>query len=150
MKTIYSGLILFAGLFSVTIILNSCAKTDHSADLPKEQQIVGQWGINRVQLRLYSGTTFLKDTIIPNKAKPKNFISFDANGGFEYKYNSTTSNIGTYQFKGTDSLIAVTPGTTYRWKMLTMTNVLFTQVNTSTNDPSFPGLKVETYYTLTR
>lgn len=150
MKTIYRGLLLIAGLFSITAILNSCAKTDHSADLPKQQQIVGQWSINRVQLKLYSGTTFLKDTILPKTPKPKNFISFDANGGFEYKFNTTTSNIGTYQFKGTDSLIAVTPGATYKWKMLLMTNVLFTQVNTSTNDPAFPGLKVETYYTLTR
>mgnify|MGYP003478505502 FL=1 len=150
MKNIYRAILLFAGLFSAITVLNSCAKPDHSADLPKEQQIVGQWGINRVQLKLYSGSTFLKDTIVPNTPKPKNYIIFGADGSFEYKYNTITSNTGTYQFAGTDSLIAITPGTTYKWKMLTMTNVLFTQVNTSTSDPAFPGLKVETYYTLTR
>ncbi|MBX2935222.1 MAG: hypothetical protein KF825_13335 [Ferruginibacter sp.] len=150
MKPIYRGFLLFACILITAITLNSCAKKDHSTDLPKEQQIVGQWGINRVQLRLYSGTTFLKDTIIPNIPKPKNYIVFDAGSGFEFKYNSATSNTGTYQFSGTDSLIAVTPGVTYRWKMLTMTNVLFTIMNTSTNDPAFPGLKVETYFTLTR
>ncbi|HQW83263.1 MAG TPA: hypothetical protein PK987_02320 [Ferruginibacter sp.] len=150
MKTINRGLLLFACLFIVIFLLNACAKKDHSTDLPKEQQIVGVWGINRVQLKLYSGSTFLKDTILPKTPKPKNFINFDANTGFEYKFNTTTSDIGTYQFSGSDSLIAVTPGSTYRWKMLTMTNVLFTLVNTSTNDPAFPGLKVETYYTLAR
>ncbi len=150
MKPIYRGLLLFACIFTVAFILNSCAKKDHSTDLPKEQQIVGQWGINRVQLRLYSGTTFLKDTIIPGIPQPKNYIVFDAGLGFEFKYNSATSNTGTYQFSGSDSLIAVTPSATYRWKMLTMTSVLFTMMNTSTNDPAFPGLKVETYYTLTR
>ena len=150
MKTKYTGLLLIAGLFSIAIILNACAKPDHSADLPKEQQVVGEWYINRIQLKIYNGSTFLKDTIIPQSPKPKNFVKFDANAAFEYKYNTTTSNIGTYQFVGSDSIVSVTPAQTYRWKMLTLTNVLFTTSSTSTNDPAFPGLRVETYYTLTR
>lgn len=150
MKNLYSALRYFVVISCFGIILNSCSKSDDSSNLPKEQQIVGQWGINRVQLKLYSGSTFLKDTIIPNTPKPKNYIIFGSDGSFEYKYNTTTSNIGTYQFAGADSVIATTSGGTYRWKMLTLTNVLYTQVNTSTNDPAFPGLKVETYYTLTR
>lgn len=150
MKTTYTALLFIAGLFSVTIFLSACAKPDHSADLPKEQQVVGEWYINRIQLKIYNGATFLKDTIIPQSPKPKNFVKFDAGAGFEYKYNTTTSNIGTYQFVGSDSIVSVTPAQTYRWKMLMLTTVLFTTSSTSTNDPAFPGLRVETYYTLTR
>ncbi|MGB4844095.1 MAG: hypothetical protein WBP16_06505 [Ferruginibacter sp.] len=150
MKNKYTALLLIAGLLSIVILSNSCAKADHSMDLPKEQQVVGEWGINRIQLRLYSGSTFIKDTILAKSPKPKNFVKFEAGSGFEYKYNTTGSDVGTYQFSGSDSLISVTPGKTYRWKMLMLTSQLFTAVNTSTNDPAFPGLKVETYYTLTR
>ncbi|MEP7239209.1 MAG: hypothetical protein ABI685_15120, partial [Ferruginibacter sp.] len=104
MKTTYPALLLIAGLFSLTFITNSCAKADHSADLPKEQQVVGKWSINRIQLRLYSGTTFIKDTILPNVPKPENFVRFDSDGKFEYRFNKSTSDLGTYEFPSAGSL----------------------------------------------
>ncbi len=150
MKINFTALLLIAGLLTTTLFSSSCAKPDHSADLPKEQQIVGEWYIARVQLRLYSGNSFIKDTIITNSPKPKNFVRFDAGNGFEYKYNTTGSNIGEYAFSGLDSIISITPAVTYRWKLLMLTKNLLTSSTTSTNDPAFPGLKVETYYTLSR
>ena len=119
-------------------------------DKPKEEQSIGQWNINRIQLRIYYNNVFSKDTIVPQKYLPKNFVQFDAPDAFQYCFSSTTINSGTYQWKGTDSLIATTPSKIYRWKMLTLTDVLFTVMSTSTNDPAFPGAKVETYQTFVR
>ena len=150
MKPNLTSLLIIAGLFTITLFSSSCAKPDHSADLPKEQQIIGEWYIARVQLRLYSGNIFIKDTIIPNVPRPKNFVRFETGSGFEYKYNMTGSNKGEYTFSGLDSIISITPAVTYRWKLLMLTKNLLTTSNTSTNNPAFPGLKVETYNTLTR
>ena len=149
MKTPYRTLLLITGLFSVIIISNSCAKPDHSADLPKEQQVVGKWSINRIQLKIYTGGVFVKDTIVKQTPHPENFVRFDANGGFEYRFNTTTSDIGTYQFAGSDSLVSSSSPNQYNWKMLTLTNVLFTVV-TKTTDPAYPGAVVERYQTFVR
>lgn len=149
MKTTFTSLLLVAGLFFVIMFSNSCAKADTSADLPKEQQVVGEWVINRVQLKLYQNGVFVKDTIIKSTPKPKNFVRFDADGGFEYKLNSTISDIGTYEFAGAGSLITNSAPKTYNWTMLTLTNVLFTVVSKGT-DPAFPGYYVERYQTFTR
>lgn len=149
MKTSYSILVLIAGLFSVSVISNSCAKTDNSDDLPKEQQVVGYWSINRIQLRIYTGGVFIKDTIVKQTPHPVNFVTFDAAGNIEYKFNTYTSDVGNYQFVGVDSVISTTNTQVYRWKMLTLTNKLFTVV-TNTTDPAYPGSVVERYQTFVR
>lgn len=148
MKTIFTPIFIAIGLFSATVISNSCAKADHSQDLPKEQQVVGTWSINRIQLRLYSGSIFIKDTILALNHHP-NYVKFDAAGSFEYKFNSSLPDEGTYQFVGADSVISNSIPQNYRWKMLTLTDKLFTVVNTGA-DPAFPGLKVERYQTFVR
>jgi hypothetical protein len=149
MKTTYTPLVLLAILFSVIVVAGGCAKADTSTDLPKEQQVVGEWVINRVQLKLFQNGVFVKDTIIKSTPKPKNFVRFDADGGFEYKLNSTISDIGTYEFAGAGSLVTNSSPKTYSWTMLTLTNVLFTVVSKGT-DPAFPGFYVERYQTFTR
>jgi hypothetical protein len=149
MKNFYTAAVLFIGIVVISIFTSSCAKPDTSQDKPKEQQVVGSWYINRIQLKIFYNGSFSKDTIIPQTPKPKNFVQFDANANFQYCFNSQTIKSGTYQFKGADSLISVTPSTTYRWKMLTLTDVLFTVMNTST-DPAYPGATVETYQTFIR
>ena len=148
MKTLFTPILIIAGLFSIIIISNSCAKPDHSTDLPKEQQVVGTWSINRIQLKLYSGSVFLKDTILQQNNYP-NYVKFDATGNFEYKFNATSPDAGTYQFVGADSVVSSSVPKNYRWRMLTLTTVLFTVVNTGT-DPAFPGLTVERYQTFVR
>jgi hypothetical protein len=149
MKTTYTPNFLLAGLFSLSILYNSCTKADTSTNLPKEQQVVGEWVINRVQLKIFQNGVFVKDTIIKSNPKPKNFVRFDANGGFEYKLNSTTSDIGTYEFAGSGSLITNSAPTSYNWTMITLTDVLFTLVSKG-SDPAFPGAYVERYQTFTR
>lgn len=150
MNTYFRAPLKIAALFSVLIVFYSCAKPDHSADLPKEQQVVGTWSINRIQLRIYSGSgVFLKDTIIKQTPHPTNYVKFDAAGGFEYRFNTYTTDAGTYQFVGADSVVSNSIPQDYRWKMLTLTNVLFTVVSKGT-DPAYPGAIVERYQTFVR
>ena len=149
MKNLAPVAAAFAGLLFWCIILTSCSKTTDSSTIPKEQLIVGNWNINRIQLKLFYGGTFYKDTILPQTPMPVNYVKFDAAGNFEYKFNTSVADVGTYQFKGTDSVISTAAAKTYRWKILTLTDVLFTVMNTSTN-PSFPGATVEAYQTLVK
>lgn len=140
--TVLSGILLSSFLFT------SCKK-DEAASNKSIDAIAGNWYINRVQVKLYYGGVFLKDSILSNGGA--NTASFD-NGTqlFTYKYKSAVAETGTYTTKGADSVIAVSNITTYRWKMLTLTDYLFTARNTSNNDPAFPGATVETYYTFVR
>lgn len=149
MKTPFTAFLFIASFFSISVLINSCAKADHSADLPKEQQVVGKWNINRIQLKIFMGGVFIKDTILKQTPKPENFVSFSATGGFEYRFNTTTSDIGTYEFAGSGLLISNPAPNTYNWTMLTLTSVLFTVVSKGT-DPAFPGAFVERYQTFVR
>ena len=149
MKTSFTAFLYIAFLFSVSVLINSCAKPDHSADLPREQQVVGKWNINRIQLKIFMGGAFIKDTILKQTPKPENFVSFNATGKFEYRFNTTTSDLGTYEFAGSGLLISNSAPNTHKWTMLTLTSVLFTVVSKGT-DPAFPGAMVERYQTFVR
>jgi hypothetical protein len=149
MKTTLTALPILACLFSVAVFTNSCAKADHSADLPKEQQVVGKWNINRIQLRIYVNGTFIKDTIVKQTPQPENYVRFESNGSFEYRFNKPTSDIGTYEFTGPDLVVSNSIPIAYSWKMLTLTDVLFTVVSTG-SDPAYPGAVVERYETFVR
>jgi hypothetical protein len=148
MKTIYTSLVLSAGLLSLSIFFNSCAK-DSSVGLPKEQAVVGKWVINRVQLKIFQNGVFVMDTVIKATPKPENFVQFDADGRFEYKLNSPVSDIGTYEFAGAGIMTTNSSPKSYTWTMITLTDVLFTVV-TKGPDPAFPGAYVERYQTFTR
>src|SRR5437868_14799016 len=74
MKTSFRAITVIAVFFSLCFLLNSCKKVDDGGiDLPKEQLIAGKWNINRIQLKIYNGSVFLKDTIIPQHPHPENF-----------------------------------------------------------------------------
>lgn len=133
----------------MVILTNSCTKAKDTSGIPKETLAVGKWNINRMQLRIYYAGTFSRDTIIPQTPLPENYVQFDASGGFQYKFNTANADMGTYQFVGVDSLIAISATKTYNWKWLTITDVLFTCMTTGTS-PAFPGATVETYYTLVK
>ena len=149
MKNPWPPVMILTGLFITGILLSSCKKTEDTSTVPKEQLVIGKWNINRMQLKLFYGGVFFKDTIIPQTPHPENFVQFQAGGGFEYRFNTTASDFGTYQFVGADSVISNVTTKTYRWKMLTLTNQLFTVMNTST-DSAFPGATVEVYQTLVK
>lgn len=147
MKTFIPLTAFFTGALFLCLVNTSCKKEENKdAGKPKEQLVARKWSINRIQLRLYSGTTFVKDTIIKQTPHPTNIVSLGADGSFEYRFNTTASDMGTYVWKGADSIIATSSPNAYRWKLLTLTSELFTVVSTGT-DPAFPGYKVERYQT---
>jgi hypothetical protein len=148
MKNFTCHALLCAALFT-SIFLTSCDKDD-PATRPKEQLIVGAWEINRIQLKVFYGGVFTKDTILKQNPRPTNYVQFDANGAFAYKWNLNPTDLGTYQFKGSDSVITNAIPNAYRWKILTMTEDIFTMMNTTTNEPLYPGATVERYHTLVR
>lgn len=129
---------------------SSCKKSETDTLASKEDLVLGKWNINRMQIRIYSGGVFLKDSIIPQTPKPDNFVNFDASGSFQYRFNVATTDAGSYSFVGADSLIAIAGIKSYRWKMLTLTKDLFTVMTTSTTDANFPGALVENYQTFVR
>jgi hypothetical protein len=149
MKNYTPAVIVFSVLFLLIISNTSCSKKDDSSGLTQDQLIQGHWNINRIQLRLYYSGVFTKDTILKQTPKPENFVDFASGGGFEYRFNTSSSDIGTYEIVHGDSVISNTSGNTYRWKILTLIPGLFTVMNTGT-DPAFPGATVETYHTLVK
>jgi len=149
MKSIFTSHLLLTALIFFSVCLNSCSKADTSTDLPKEQQVVGKWVINRIQLKIFVNGSFIKDTIVKPDPKPENFVRFDADGSFEYRFNTPVSDMGTYEFVGADELTTNSSPKSYTWTMLTLTNVLFTVVSKGI-DPAFPGAFVERYQTFTR
>jgi len=143
----YTLVIVFSLLLLTTISNTSCKKAAVGDGLTQEQLIPGHWNINRIQLRLYYNGVFAKDTILKQTPKPENFVDLNGAGGFEYRFNTNTSNTGTYEVIHGDSLIGYTSNKVYRWKILTIVPGLFTVMSTGT-DPAFPGATVETYHTL--
>lgn len=149
MKTILPVRTLLATL-ALGFSLVSCSK-DEDALPPKEQLIVGEWKIHTIQQKVYMGSTLVKDTIWKRNPRPVNIAVFGESGGsFEFKYNNSGSETGSYNWKGSDSLICDVTGKSYRWKLLTITRELLTTSNKTTNDPAYPGTTVNTYYTFIR
>ena len=145
----FTPVIVLAAIISLCSLLYSCGKSTPDVNKPIEYT-EGKWFINRIELRIYYGTVLNKDSVIPRHPQGENFVSLDANKTFQFRFNSYTTDTGIYTYGSGDSIIATTSSTIYRWKMLTLTNELFTAKSTSTIDPSFPGATVETYYTFTK
>ena len=150
MKTYLPIVALIVLLLYFISITTSCKKTDTSNLAPKEDLVLGKWFINRIQLKIFSGGVFVKDTIIPQLPKPQNFINFGSDGKIEYRYNTSVSEFGTYKFQGADSIIATMTNKVYKWKTLLLTTEIFTLFTTSTTDAFYPGSVVENYQTLVR
>lgn len=149
MKTSLKALFVVAGMFSLPIFMNSCAKADTSTSLPNDQQVIGKWNINRIQLKIYVNGVFIKDTIVKQTPNPENFVQFQSNGGFEYRFNTGSSDLGTYEFAGASKMVTNSAPKTYNWTILTLTDVLFTVVSKEP-DPAYPGALVERYQTFVR
>jgi len=144
-----SVILIFTGLLLFTA--NSCKKSDTADLASKEDLVLGRWYISRIQLKIYDNSgNFLRDTIIPPKPKPENFVIFGTDGSFEYRYNTSVSEFGDYSFSGADSVIANSDAHLFHWKILTLTKDLFTVVTRSHSDPYYPGADVENFKTFIR
>ncbi len=148
MKKIYTS---FTIACFIIISLNnvSCTKSSVAASAPKEQLALGHWNINRMQLKIFYNGVFAKDSIVPQVFLPENYVEFGANGTFKYNFNTSIPQTGTYEWTGADDLNCVTSNTTYKWKKLTLIDVLFTVMSTKT-DPALPGATIEVYQTFVK
>ncbi len=142
---------LLTGIACITLltVITSCKGGDPAIARPKEDLIVGKWSINRIQLKVYYSGALAKDSLVPQRPVPENYVIFNANRTMEYRFNKTTSDFGTYSFVGTDSIYAIIEGTTYKWKNLLLTETNFNVLNTTTS-PSFPGATLDAYQTFVR
>ena len=148
MKKSFTILPMAAYIIFISFYNISCKKVSESLK-PKEELVIGKWAINRVQLRIYYNGTFTRDSIIP-LVKQDNYVTFGSAGGsFAYRFNTPIPENGTYQWMGSDSLLLSTSKGNYSWKKLTLTDVLFTVMN-NTTDPALPGATIEVYQTFVR
>lgn len=146
----FTSFALVCATFFITGLFTSCEKDETAATKSKEQLIVGTWEINRIQLKIYYGGVFTRDTILKQNPRPKNYVTFGASGEFAYKWNLETLDAGSFQFKGADSIITTAIPDAHRFKLLTLTEDLLTLKNTYSNEPLFPGATVEKFHTLIR
>ena len=133
-------------LTSFTVI--SCKKSDAIDSKPKPELVIGHWNINRIQWKVYYGGVFSRDSILKQVFLPENYIEFGAGGSFKYNFNTSTPEVGTYSWGGSDSLICPTNKTTHKWQVLTLIGPDLFTLKDNTTSPAFPGATIEEYYTL--
>ena len=149
MKKIFTLFLPAVIILSTVVSCKKVAEGKNSNNTPKEELAVGHWNINRIQVKVFQNGIYVKDTIILQTPKPENFVQFDAGSSFQYRFNVSAIDAGSYLFMGSDSLIATTPSGIYRWKWITLTDVLFTVMSTATYQ-SMPGYTFENYQTFVK
>lgn len=126
-----------------TATFSSCKKgINNPVSLDKAS---GKWSINAIRYQVYNGSTIAKDSTIPWRPNPENFVSFDGVSSLQYSFNSPAVLGGDYQFIGTDSISIRVDHETTRWKILLLTGTNFNVESTSSNNPAFPGATVVTF-----
>lgn len=125
-------------------LLAGCAKKGIT-DPVTEDKAAGKWVIHDVRFHIDNGTPTPRDSSIPWRPNPENFVSFDGSSKVQYAYNTPVVSSGEYAFIGTDSISIVMNHETIRWKILLLTQTNFNIESTSYNNPVAPGVKVITY-----
>jgi hypothetical protein len=144
------SIIALASILSISSLLFTLGcKKSNVENGTKETLILGKWNIVKIELNIYNNTTLLKDSVLPYTPQPANYVIFNANGTLEYKFNKPTTDLGTYQFVGSDSVYATIGGSLYKWKNLLLTTQLFNVKNTQSYQP-LPGTIVHTYQSFAR
>ena len=105
----------------------------------------GKWSINAIRYKVYNGTPTPKDSTIPWRPNPENFVSFDGVSTLQYSFNSPVVSGGEYSFIGTDSISIKVDHEATRWKILLLTETNFNIESTSSNNTAFPGATVITF-----
>lgn len=126
------------------IITSSCKKG--ITDPITLDKAAGKWSINAIRYKIYNGTTTPKDSTIPWRPTPENFVTFDGTSNLQYCFNSTAVTGGNYSFVGSDSIdIHLGGHDTQRWKILLLTETNFNVERTSTDNNAFPDATVVTF-----
>ena len=105
--------------------------------------VVGHWYIHHVYLRSYHSNVLIRDSTLPNLPQ-SNYVNFNSNGTIEYRYNTASSETGTYFLKGADSIYATLGGTLYKWKIDLLISTNF-NVQTTAFDYPLHSFDTETY-----
>lgn len=127
-----------------TAAISGCAKKG-IVDPVTLDKASGKWSINAVRYQVYNGSTTPKDSTIPWRPNPENFVLFDGISSMQYCFNSRSVSDGEYSFIGSDSILLRMDHQTTRWKILLLTGTNFNIQSTSSNNPAFPGATVVTF-----
>jgi hypothetical protein len=133
---------ILATVFS--LVFSGCAKKGIQDPVTLDKAS-GKWTIHAIRYRIFDGPTTSKDSTIPWRPIPENFVSFDGVSSLQYCFNSTGVLGGDYSFIGSDSISIRVDHKTTRWKILLLTGTNFNIESTSANNPDFPGATVVTY-----
>lgn len=154
-KHFYTTMQLFCCILLIGFF--SCKKVDKAVDRPKEALIQANWEINSITLKFYQGGVLVKDSIVKQDPKPRNYALFtgSGSGSVAYCFNATASTTGTYAFVGTDSINAsLTAGltgisTSGNWYNQLLTETNFNVIGRGTS-ADFPGGYVDIYQCFVR
>jgi hypothetical protein len=146
-------------IFLITIT-GSCTKKGILEPVTLDQA-AGTWSINAIRFKITYGAGPSKDSTVPWKPAPSNYVTFDGVSNMNYCFNQTNSFTGKYNLIGSDSItmsfiennrLSAADSVTMaildensRWKILLLTSTNFNIEKTSTNNKSFPGATVVTY-----
>lgn len=140
------NLLLLTAILAIvaSVIFPGCVKKGIENPITLDKAS-GKWSINAVRYKVYNGSPTPKDSTIPWRPNPENFVSFDGVSSLQYSFNSPAILSGDYSFIGEDSISIRMDHTTTRWKILLLTGSNFNIESTSSNNPEFPGATVVTY-----
>jgi hypothetical protein len=134
--------LLAASIFVLTI--TGCVKKGIKEAITLDDA-AGKWNIHAIRYKFYYGTPEGKDSTVPWKPIPENYVSFDGVSRLEYCFNSPSSTSGDYKFIGHDSIDIKVGNETNRWKIQLLTNTNFNIERTYIDNTKFPGATVVNY-----
>jgi hypothetical protein len=130
--------------FILLLTITGCVKKGIKEAITLDDA-AGKWSINAIRYKLYYGTPEGKDSTVPWKPIPENYVSFDGISRLEYCFNSSSASDGDYKFIGHDSIDIKIGNEINRWKIQLLTNTNFNIERTYTDYTKFPGATVVTY-----
>jgi hypothetical protein len=145
----------------IIAITGSCKKG--IKDAITLDRAAGTWSVNAIRYNISYGGLTSRDSTVPWRPTPNNYVTFDGVQNVQYAFNQTNNFSGKYTLLGADSILlsfttdnnrfsetdsvtmAILGGEKSRWKILLLTPTNFNIQKTSTNNKSFPGATVVTY-----
>ncbi len=143
-------LLLLTAILGIALVagLGSCSKKGITDPVTLDKA-AGKWSINAVRYQISNGSA-TKDSTIPWRPAPENFVSFDGVASMQYCFNNSGVMNGEYTLVGNDSISLRVDHQTTRWKILLLTGTNFNIESTSSNSTDFPGATVKTYQSFVR
>ncbi len=142
MKRNLLALYILSGLLSISLFTGCKKGIKDPVTLDKAS---GKWSINAIRMKVFNGTSLLKDSTLPWRPIVENYVSFDGISNLNYCFNSSTSTPGEYKLLPNDSILLKVGNDNRRWKILLLTETNFNIETTAVDNSAFPGATVVTY-----